>query len=109
MALGDRRGITPFPPRAIRAPEQPLAGGGGGPNDPDRAARLRRLEDAFLRIWPLMRSLDDRMRKVETEVAETKGRVMHLPSTRAMVTTMIGGQIALAAALTGILRTAGIH
>ena len=86
-----------------------LAGGGGGPHDPTMEMRLLRLEDTLPRIEALMRSVDDRLRKVEVDLAEMKGRVTHLPSTWAMVTTILGGQIAFVAAIFAILRFGGTH
>lgn len=56
-----------------------------------------------------MRSVDDRLRKVEIELAEMKGRITNLPTTWAMITTMLGGQIALAGFLVAILRIVGTH
>lgn len=110
-----------------------VAGGGDGPHDPDMETRLRRLEDSIPRIEALMTRMDDRLRVMETDigemkgrtaplltlgdkvdklaidVAEVKGRVTHLPSTWAMITTMLGGQIALAGLLATILRLLPPH
>jgi archaellum component FlaC len=83
--------------------------------DPDMEARMSRLEAQFGRIEALLGSLDDRyrsldnrigslddrvgrlddrVRNVEVGLAELKGRVSQLPSTWAMITAVIGGQIA---------------
>ena len=121
--------IVPFPFK----PHGGLAGGGDGPHDPDMETRLRRLEDSIPRIEALMTRMDDRLRVMETDigemkgrtaplltlgdkvdklaidVAEVKGRVTHLPSTWAMITTMLGGQIALAGLLAAILRLLAQH
>ncbi len=128
--------IVPFPFK----PHGGLAGGGDGPHDPDMETRLRRLEDSIPRIEALMTRMDDRLRVMETDigemkgrtaplltlgdkvdrlgdkvdklaidVAEVKGRVTHLPSTWAMITTMLGGQIALAGLLATILRLLPPH
>jgi hypothetical protein len=50
--------------------------------------------------------LDDRVRKLEIGSGELRGRVYNLPSTWAVVTTVIGGQITLAALLLGALKMA---
>ena len=115
----------------------PIAGGGGGPHDPGMDARVTRLEDQYGRIETLLRAIDDRMgriddrvgriddrvgriedrveqlgdrvRHIEIDVAELKGRIVNLPTTWAMITTMIGGQIALAGILLAAFRFAGVH
>jgi septal ring factor EnvC (AmiA/AmiB activator) len=71
------------------------------------AMRLQRLEDTLPRIETLLASVDDRLRKAEIDLAEIKGRIAHLPSTWAMITTMLGGQVAFAAAILAILRIVG--
>lgn len=96
-----------------------LATGPGGPHDPSMAMRVQRLEDTLPRIEVLMKSLDDRLRRVETEVervrdvqidlAELKGRIVNLPSTWAMVTTILGGQIAFAAVFLALFRLATLR
>ncbi len=48
----------------------PLPGGAAGPQDPDMAVRVQRLEDTLRRIEALLTSVDERLRKVEIEVAE---------------------------------------
>ena len=53
--------------------------------------------------------LGDKVDKLAIDVAEVKGRVTHLPSTWAMITTMLGGQIALAGLLATILRLLPPH
>ncbi len=53
-----------------------------------------------------METLDDRVRKLEIDGGELRGRVYDLPSTWAVVTTVIGGQITLAALLLGALKFA---
>ena len=115
----------------------PIAGGGGGPHDPGMDARVTRLEEQYGRIETLLRAiddrvgriedrvgriedhvgriedrvgrLDDRLRHIEIDVAELKGRIVNLPTTWAMITTMIGGQIALAGILLAAFRFAGLH
>ena len=57
---------------------------------------------------PLL-TLGDKVDKLAIDVAEVKGRVTHLPSTWAMITTMLGGQIALAGLLATILRLLPPH
>lgn len=98
--------IFPFPSAGT---DNNLTGGGGGPHDPTMEMRLLRLEDTFPRIEALMKSVDDRLRKVEIDLGEMKGRVTRLPSTWAMVTTLLGGQIAFVAAIFAILRFGGTH
>ena len=71
--------------------------------------RLQRLEETYSRIEALMTSLDDRMRHVEIEVAELKGRITNLPSTWAMITTVLGSQIAFAAVFIAIFRLTMPH
>jgi chromosome condensin MukBEF ATPase and DNA-binding subunit MukB len=73
------------------------------------ALRLQRLEEALPRIEALLRAVDDRLRKVEIDLAEIRGRIANLPSTWAMITTMLGGQVAFAAAILVILRIVGAH
>jgi uncharacterized coiled-coil protein SlyX len=72
-------------------------------------ARMTRLEEQYSRIETLLRGLDDRLRKVESDIAELRGRVANLPSTWAMITTMLGGQVTLAGFLIAIVRIVGGH
>ena len=79
-------------------------------------ARITRLEDQFGRIEQLLNGLnerlqrlDDGVRAVEVSNAELKGRVGQLPSTWVMITTILGGQIALAGVVAAILKLAGAH
>jgi hypothetical protein len=90
-------------------PGQSLAGGGDGAHDPTVEMRLQRLEDTFPRIEALMKSIDERLRKVEIELAELRGRIANLPTTWAMISTMLVGQITLAGFLLAILRVVGTH
>ena len=83
--------------------------GGSGPHDPNMEARVTRLEDQFTRIEALLRSIDDRVRNLEIGAGEMKGRVANLPSTWALIGTVIGGQIALAGLLLGAVRFGGGH
>jgi phage shock protein A len=71
------------------------------------AIRVQRLEDTCQRIEALLTRMDDRLRKVEIDVAEMRGRIAQLPSTWAMITTMLGGQVAFAAAILAILKVTG--
>ncbi len=71
------------------------------------AIRVQRLEDTCQRIEALLMRMDDRLRKVEIDVAEMRGRIAQLPSTWAMITTMLGGQVAFAAAILAILKIVG--
>jgi hypothetical protein len=110
-----------------------LAGAGGGPHDPGMEMRLQRLEDAIPRIESLIRSIDDRIGRVEdrlglvedrlgrmekeveqvrviqVELAEVKGRVGALPTTWAMLTAIMAGQITFAGVFAAVLRLAGLH
>jgi archaellum component FlaC len=86
-----------------------LVGGSGSPHDRGMEARVQRLEDMLQRVEALMKSVDDQLRRVEIELAELKGRVATLPSTWAMVTTIVGGQGAFAAVLLALLRFAAPH
>jgi len=72
-------------------------------------ARVARLEDQFGRIEVLLRGIDDRMRKFEVDAAEMKGRLSGLPSTWALVTTVIGGQTTLVDLLFAALTLIGPH
>ncbi len=72
-------------------------------------ARVARLEDQFGRIEALLRGIDDRMRKFEVDAAEMKGRLSGLPSTWALVTTVIGGQITLVGLLFAALKLTVPH
>jgi len=78
--------------------------------------RVQRLEESMLRIEALLKGLDDRMgkldermRNVEVDIAEMKGRMTHLPSMWAMLTAIMGGQIAFGAVMATIFRAAGLH
>jgi hypothetical protein len=92
------RNVVPFPGGFDPPP--------GGPHDPDMERRVTRLEADFHEIM-------GQLTAIRADLAEVKGRVTHLPSTWAMVTTMIGGQITLAgflaAAFIGALRLSGMH
>jgi hypothetical protein len=86
-----------------------LAGAGGGPHDHGMEMRLQRLEDAIPRIEAFLKSIDERLRRVETELAETKGRVTSLPTTWALLTAIMAGQIAFGGMFAAVLRFAGLH
>jgi hypothetical protein len=93
-----------------------LAGGGGPPHDRSMEMRVQRLEDTLLRIEGLLASLDarvgkieDRLRSVEIELSGMNGRMTNLPSTWAMITTMLGGQIAFAGTIVAILHLTGVR
>lgn len=98
--------VVPFP---LQAMPPPVVGGTGGPHDPTMEMRVQRLEDTFGRVEALMKSVDDRLRAVEINVAEAKGRVAHLPSTWAMIGTVLGGQAVFAATILAILHFALAH
>ena len=78
--------------------------GGGPPHGPGVEARVARLEDQFGRIEALLRGTDDRVHRLEVDSSEMKGRLSGLPSTWALVTTIIGGQITLVGLLFAALR-----
>jgi hypothetical protein len=61
------------------------------------------------RIERRMASIDELMRKVEITVAEMNGRMTNLPSTWAMITTMLGGQIAFAGTIVAVLHLTGVR
>ena len=71
-----------------------LAGSGGGSDDGgvlDRRvaaleADMREVKTTLGRIEALLRSLDDRVRKVEVDVAELKGKVSQLPTAWTLLT-----------------------
>jgi len=79
-----------------------LVGGGGRPQDPSMEARLTAVETGIAdikatlgrfevmleridRFELVLVRLEERLRKVETDLAELKGRVSQLPSTVAMI------------------------
>lgn len=66
--------------------------------------RMARLEDQFSRIETLLKGIDERVRAVELELRESKGRMSNLPTTWAMIVTVIGGQAALATLLFSALK-----
>jgi hypothetical protein len=86
-----------------------LAGGGGPPHDPGMEMRVQRLEDALQLIEGHLASLDGRLRTVEITIAEMNGRLTNLPSTWAMITAMLGGQIAFAGTIAAILHLSGMR
>lgn len=102
---GNEGNIYPFPSQD----GDRVVPGGGPPHDPGMEARVARLEDQFGRIEALLRGIDDRMRKFEVDAAEMKGRLSGLPSTWAVVTTVIGGQITLVGLLFAALKLTGPH
>ena len=95
--------------------------------------RVARLEEQFAGITALLRGVDDRLRKIEVdgaeikgrlsslsnvderlrrieaEASEIKGRLSNLPTTWAMIATVIGGQVALAGLLLGAFKLSGAH
>lgn len=102
---GNGGNIYPFPSQD----GDRVVSGGSPPHDPGMEARVARLEDQFGRIEVLLRGIDDRMRKFEVDAAEMKGRLSGLPSTWALVTTVIGGQITLVGLLFAALKLIGPH
>jgi len=47
--------------------------------------------------------------KVEIGLAEMKGGMNHLPSTSAMIVTLLGGQVVAVAAILATLEIASVH
>jgi hypothetical protein len=92
------RNVVPFPGGFDPPP--------GGPHDPDMERRVTQLEADF-------REIMGQLTAIRADLAEVKGRVTHLPGTFTMITTVIGGQVALAgilaAAFFGALRLSGLH
>lgn len=103
----DGNGGQVVPLRARTEQGGAIASGGGPPHDSDMEARVTRLEDQFARIEALLKSIDERVRKMEIDAGELKGRLTAMPSTWAMIATVIGGQVALAGLLLGALKLAG--
>lgn len=78
---------------------------GSGPYDPGMELRVARLEDQFTRIETLLKGIDERTRAVELELREAKGRMSNLPTTWAMVTTVVAGQATFGGILWAIVKT----
>ncbi len=112
--------IAPCPRRKMDADR-----GADGTRDPGMEARVTWVEDQFARVEALLRGIDERtrrleadgaefrsllrgiderVRRVEIDLAENKGRLVNLPTTWAMITTVIGGQITLAGLVLIILK-----
>ncbi|HEV7266298.1 MAG TPA: hypothetical protein VGN83_15450 [Falsiroseomonas sp.] len=53
-------------------------------------ADMREVKSILGRMEPLLRSIDDRLRKIEIETAEMKGRVSQLPTAWTFITAGIG-------------------
>ena len=51
---------------------------------------MREVKTTLSRIETLLRGLDDRLRKVETDVAELKGKMSQLPTAWTLLTGGIG-------------------
>ena len=75
-----------------------LASGGGGSDDGGMLERrvaalesdMREVKAALGRIETLLRGFDDRLRRVEVDVAELKGRVSQLPTAWTLLTGGFG-------------------
>lgn len=88
------------------------AGGGGGPYDggmlEDRVAALetdmREVKGSLGRIEAMLTKMDERLRKVELDLAEVKGRVINSPTTFAMITTGFGMVLTTAGLILAIVR-----
>lgn len=53
-------------------------------------ADMREVKSILTRMEPLLRGIDDRLRKIEVEAAETKGRVSQLPTAWTLLTGGFG-------------------
>ena len=73
-----------------------IEGGGGGPHDPAMEVRLARLEEDSKEVRA-------DMKRVLADLSYVKGRLESLPTTWAMITTVVGAQLALAGLLTGLV------
>ncbi len=51
---------------------------------------MREVKSILGRMEPLLRSIDDRLRKIEIETAEMKGKVSQLPTAWTFITAGIG-------------------
>ena len=75
-----------------------LAGQGGGSDGGgmleqrvgNLEADLREVKSILGRMEPLLRGIDDRLRRIEIETAETKGRVSQLPTAWTLLTGGFG-------------------
>jgi predicted nuclease with TOPRIM domain len=88
----------------------------GPERTPDMEVRVSRLEEQFGRIETLLtrmdgrlEKLDDRVRNVEIELSRVEGKVGQLPTTWAMLMSIVGSQIAFAGVLATIFKLAGTH
>lgn len=79
--------------------QQALAKGRGGGSDDGGGldqrigkleADMREVRSILGRMEPLLRGIDDRLRKIEVEAAETKGRVSQLPTAWTLLTGGFG-------------------
>ena len=91
--------ISDFEAARAKRQRTTIEHGEGPPHDPDMEARVAILEAQFKRIEALLGTIDGRLQNLAVEVAETKGRIANMPSTWAMIGTVIGGQVALAGLL----------
>jgi hypothetical protein len=71
--------------------------------------KLDRMDAKFDRVDANFQTMDARLGSLTADVAELRGIVRNLPSTWAMMTAVIGGQVALAAMLIGAARLFGVH
>ncbi len=76
---------------------------------PALEARVAVLEEIVRRIDAKLDRIEGRLDTLSAEVAELRGIVRNLPSTWAMITAIIGGQVALAAMLMAAARLWGLH
>lgn len=100
--------------RAARAEHERLAnvkletGGGGGdsggmgPRLEALEADVRDIKGILGRLEPMLKGMDDRGRKLETDLAELKGRVSQLPTTIQLLSFVLA-----VLALSGLLRVFG--
>jgi hypothetical protein len=88
-------------------------GSGGGDMLETRVASLeadmREVKSILGRMEPLLRGIDDRLRKIEVDGAEMKGRVAQLPTAWTFLTAGIGLVLGTFGFIFAVLRFATPH
>jgi chromosome segregation ATPase len=69
-------------------------------------ADMREVKSTLGRIEPLLRSIDERLRKLEIDVSEMKGKVSQLPTAWTFITSGIGLVLGTFAFIFAVLRFA---
>lgn len=97
-------------------PDTPVEGSDPASYSPGLEARVAVLEEVVRRIDVKLDRMDAQFDRIDAhlgnltaDLAELRGIVRNLPSTWAMMTAVIGGQVALAAMLIGAARSFGFH